>query len=263
MPAKYPAVGMVSVVHLDHEVKLSGGNTTDVVRIGQTVHRNTGPWSKAVARLLNTLEEASVQGVPRHLGFDEQGREVLTFIDGAVAQYPLPNWLWDDQILVDAAKLMRRIHDASVGVAQQRELIWRLPVHEPREVVCHNDFAPYNLVFQNKQLTGVIDFDASSPGPRIWDLAYLAYRLVPFCEDDGAATPDDSQRLHRLGVLLRAYGEDSSYPNLLRVMSNRLLELADWTDMQAAASHNQALESDAAMYIRDADKVTGFAEALA
>jgi len=241
------------------EISLEGGNTTGVVRVGQTVHRNTGRWSDAVSCLLNTLEQAGVQNVPRHLGFDQDGREVLTFIDGQVAQYPLPDWLWDDQILVDAAQLMRRIHDASVSIAHRQDLVWRLPTHEPVEVICHNDFAPYNLVFQDRKLVGVIDFDTSSPGPRIWDLAYLAYRLVPFCEDAGETVPDSASRGSRLNALIRAYGEDFSRADVLRVMSARLLELAHWTDDQAQHMNNAELENDAAMYRRDAVRIDSIA----
>src|SRR3712207_8588713 len=48
-----------------------------------------------------------------------------------------------------------------------RPAVWQLPRHEPAEVVCHNDFAPYNLMFEGEDLTGVIDLDLASPGPRI------------------------------------------------------------------------------------------------
>ena len=54
----------------------------------------------------------------------------------------------------------------------------------PVEVICHNDFATYNLVFDGENVVGVIDWDFASPGPRLWDIAYLAYRIVPLSSGD-------------------------------------------------------------------------------
>jgi len=236
-------------------IELSGGNTTSVTRIGQTVRRATGPWSPAVANLLTILQVKGVDGVPQYLGQDEQGRETLTYLPGEVAQYPLPSWLWTEQILIDAAQLLRRIHDASEPLIRAKDLVWRQPSHQPVEVICHNDFAPYNLVFSDGQLVGVIDFDMASPGPRIWDLAYLAYRLVPFCEDAGRHAPRHDHRLARLDSLISAYGWAYSQPNVFRTIADRLIELADWTETQAAETNRDELSHDAAMYRRDADRM--------
>jgi hypothetical protein len=117
------------------------------------------------------LRAAEITEVPEPLGFDDLGREVLAFLPGAVGNYPLPDWLWSSTILHEAGTLLRRMHDASVPLAHLPEH-WRVPAHEPVEVVCLNDVAPYNMVFNDGHLTGVIDFDMASPGPRI--LAELA-----------------------------------------------------------------------------------------
>ncbi|WP_369828729.1 phosphotransferase [Cryobacterium sp. M91] len=37
--------------------------------------------------------------------------------------------------------------------------------------MCLNDVDPYNMVFQDGHITGLIDVEMASPGPRIWDLA--------------------------------------------------------------------------------------------
>ena len=148
---------------MDEEV-LAGGNTSVVVRVGDTVRRPAGPWTPAVHQLLSTLRAAGVLEAPEPFGLDEQGREVLSFRPGVVGHYPLPSWLWSPTILHEAGRLLRRVHDASVPLAHAA-VEWQLPAHEPVEVVCLNDVAPYNMVFDEGHLTGLIDVDMASPGP--------------------------------------------------------------------------------------------------
>ena len=64
------------------DVRLEGGSMTHVVRVGDTVRRSPGRQSAAVQALLRHLHSEGVDGAPRALGFDDQGRETLTFIDG-------------------------------------------------------------------------------------------------------------------------------------------------------------------------------------
>ena len=132
------------------EEMLTGGNSTTVVRVDDTVRRTVGPWTTAVHQLLVRLRAEGVTEVPESRGVDEDGREVLSYIVGVVPGYPLSEWVWADTVLVAAAQLMRRIHDASTALVGE-DLVWQLPTHHPAEVICHNDFAPYNLVFRNGQ----------------------------------------------------------------------------------------------------------------
>ncbi len=242
-----------------HEELLPGGNSTRVIRAGETVRRPTGPWTPAVHELLTVLRAAGIDEVPEPLGVDDAGREVLSFLPGEVGHDPLPDWLWRSSVLEEAGALLRRIHDASLPLVA-REAEWQLPPHEPVEVICHNDVAPYNLVFADGRLSGIIDFDTASPGPRVWDLAYLAYRLVPFAEDSGAGAPADEHRPARLRALIDGYGGDFEPAPVLRVMAERLDELADFTDRRAEASGRHEFTAHAAMYRRDAARVLTLAE---
>jgi hypothetical protein len=233
-----------------------GGNTTRVIRMGDTVRRAAGPWTTTVQSYLRHLRAVGMTGVPEPFGVDDRGREIVSFLPGAVANESEP-WLWTDQILVDAGLLLRRLHDASAGYAPARAT-WRLPAHEPAEVICHNDFAPYNLVFEGGHVVGVIDFDTASPGPRIWDLAYLAYRLAPYvAEETWHGT--DRQRRSRLEVLIDAYGADYTAAEVLEVMGDRLDELAGWTAARSAESGRDDLAAHAVMYRADAQRVRALA----
>ncbi|MBI9113613.1 phosphotransferase [Sanguibacter suaedae] len=236
----------------DEEV-LAGGNSSTVVREGDRVHRTAGPWTPAVHELLTTLRASGIVEVPEPHGFDDQGREVLSFLPGDVGGYPLPEWLWDPALLEGTARLLRRVHDASVPLAARRDLVWGLPVHEPVDVVCHNDSAPYNMTFADGRVTGLFDWDTAAPGPRIRDLAYLAYRLAPFTDDAPHLTTTD--RLERTDRLLTAYGSDAGRADLLRAMADRLDDLAAYTDERAAETGRADFVEHAAGYRRHSDHV--------
>jgi len=64
------------------EQQLDGGNVGGAVRAGNTVRRAAGRWTPAVHALLAHLAAKNLPGAPRPLGFDDQGREVLTFMEG-------------------------------------------------------------------------------------------------------------------------------------------------------------------------------------
>lgn len=227
-----------------------------VVRVGDTVRRPAGPWTPTVHALLDYVRRAGMVEVPEPRGIDEQGREMLSFRPGETGGYPLPDWLWNPQILTDAGRLLRRYHDATAGFAPS-DPIWQLPGHHPGEVICHNDVAPYNLVFADGRLTGMIDFDTASPGPRIWDLAYLAYRLVPYVEDAGSAAPAGSDRAGRLDQLITAYGVPFTREAVWTTMIDRLTELAEYTDGRAAETGRTEFVRHAALYRRGRERVRG------
>lgn len=227
-----------------------------VVRVGDTVRRVAGPWTPAVHALLDALAAGGVSGVPRPLGIDGRGREVLTFLPGVTLDSAEARLRWSQAMLRDAGRLLRAVHDASQPLVDA-SLPWRMPSHQPVEVICHNDFAPYNLLVHDGRLAGVIDFDMASPGARIRDLAYLAYRLVPFAED----AVDESIRFgdpaRRLRDLIAAYGIHYDERDVLRAAVERLTELADFTEDRAALTARTDLLEHAAMYRRDAVRIAG------
>jgi aminoglycoside phosphotransferase (APT) family kinase protein len=186
---------------------LAGGNMSSVWRIGSTVHREAGPWTPQVHRLLAHLHARGVSFVPQPLGMDDQGREVLTYLAGEAGSSPLAAPHRHDAVLTQAARMLRAIHDATIDLAGQGISGWRAPVRAPVEVICHGDFAPYNCVFVGAELVGVFDFDFAHPGPRVWDLAYALYRFVPLADPartEGFGTPAEQAR--RMRLFCDAYG---------------------------------------------------------
>ena len=68
-------------------------------RHGSSSDQAPGP-AAAVRGLLVHLEEVGFDGAPRFLGIDDQGREVLSFVDGQVPLPPFPAWSMTDTALV-------------------------------------------------------------------------------------------------------------------------------------------------------------------
>lgn len=186
---------------------MPGGNTAPVVRVGDTVRRVAGPWTPRVAALMTGLRRAGLELVPEHLGVDERGREVVAFVEGDVPIYPLPQWVWADEVLVDVGRAVRAVHDAAAGLDLPRDG-WRVPAVEPVEVVTHGDVAPYNCVFASGRLVALIDWDHAVPAPRLRDLGSAAYRFVsltPAGHPDGLDLPP-AEQWRRVQVLADAYG---------------------------------------------------------
>ena len=67
--------------------RLPGGNSNQVVRQGDTVVRNTGPWSPFVHQLLQHLTANGFHESPVLLETTGD-QERLTFIAGEVGNYP-------------------------------------------------------------------------------------------------------------------------------------------------------------------------------
>jgi hypothetical protein len=203
------------------------------------------------------LRDKGITVVPQPFGLDEQGREVVEFIHGDVGVYPMPEWVWSDQLLVDVGRAMRAIHDGSVGLGLPLAG-WRREPVEPAEVVCHADIAPYNAVCRDGRLVALIDWDYAVPAPRGWDLGYAAYRwisLTPPRPEDGR-TADLPEQRRRLRLLCDAYG-DVDPDEVLRWAIARLDDLIAYTRSQVAAGDENFIRTTAeghlALYESDVD----------
>ena len=234
------------------EKPLAGGNMTEVSRLGDDVLREAGPWTPTVQRLLAHLRDRGITWCPEPRGWTPDGREALSYLKGKVPSYPLPDWVYDDKVLKRAARWLRELHDATQGYTDP-DARWRRPPRKPVEVICHNDFAASNMVFRDHDLVGVIDWDLAGPGPRLWDLAFFAYRMVPLMGPENPDAPNVTINLaRRLQLLLDAYGSDTSAVELLRVVIERLDDLASFTHGHGVARHDDALLREARGYASDA-----------
>ena len=202
----------------EHEIELLGGRSSGpVVRIGNTVRRRRRPEAETIHALLDHLQMQGFEGAPRALGFDDEDRQVFSFVEGTVGGLlgtaSVPDHVRSDESLAAVGRLVRHYHDATLSFVPPHNAVWMEQVGHPvgGEVVCHNDIGPYNTVFRGGAPVALIDFDDAAPGPREWDLAYAAYRFVPFYPDEiclltvnGWKQPPDRQK--RLALLCDSYG---------------------------------------------------------
>lgn len=203
--------------------------------VGGLVRRPIAVWTPAVHGLFRHLESIGFEGVPRAVAI-EGDSEVITFVPGKVGHYPLAKGAWSDEALVQAAEFLRRFHDATASY-RPRNAPWRFvyPDTDAHEVICHNDFAPYNVTYANDLPAGLIDFDTAGPGPRIWDVAYAAYRFVPlvdhaYARDIGMMHPDPARRL---ALFCKSYGLENS-AEVVATAARRLEALCEHMEREAA-----------------------------
>ncbi len=196
-------------MNTNEEQILSGGQNTDVVRIGDTVHRPIGLNSDYVHNTLTLLEEKNYKHAPKYLGIDDKGREILSYIDGEMGG----GIEWTDSQLMIVIKMLRDFHDATAG----SELC------NGKETVCHRDIAPWNTVLRNNIPIAFIDFDGVEPGSCVEDIAYALWTFLELGNPD----IDIQTQTKRIKTMCDAYGfnEGKSLVNAIVVEQNRVLEI--------------------------------------
>jgi aminoglycoside phosphotransferase (APT) family kinase protein len=166
-------------------------------------------WSAAVHDLLRHLEEVGFPA-PRLVGVDGD-EELLTWMEGESGP---EGWgkVVPDAGLRQWASLLRRYHDAVASYRPPANSIWSSGsgTCESGEIVCHGDFGPWNGVWRNGAVVGLLDFDHARPASRLFDIAYALEYAAPF-RDDGECLrwlryPSPPNRRRRIETFCEAYG---------------------------------------------------------
>jgi len=211
------------------EQELSGGRTNagSVVRVGDTVRRPRRPGFEVVEGLLKHFEGVEFRGAPRLLGIDDQGREVLEYIEGE-AYVGLP-WQTDDarnaEFLGRISGFLRELHEATFGFdppngcAPQR----LLPVDGG--VWTHGDVVYANVVFSGNAVGALIDWEFAAPADRCHDpagLLALGIRGPRPDADDYARRADAAKRACE--AIASGYGVDSAERRRLPIMAASVID---------------------------------------
>jgi hypothetical protein len=223
------------------EERLPGGNTGGAVRIGNTVRRSPGQWTPSVHALLHHLEAVGFDRAPRALGFDEQGREVLSFLPGEVVgtARPWPSWVHSDDALRQVARWLRDFHTAVASFVPPADAVWREGgTWRPGLIIGHNDAAPYNAAWAHGRLFGFFDWDFAAPVTPEWDLAFTAFAWVPLHARHVVAAEGFSafaDRPRRLRLFLDTYGWDGATEQFVEIVRERASASAQGIRRIAAA----------------------------
>lgn len=218
---------------MDSGERLDGGNIGGAVRIGDTVRRAAGPWTVAVHALLTHLATKEFTAAPRPLGFDEQGREILTFLEGQTvgSGKPWPAWVHADETLEQVARWMRAFHQAVADFVPPPDAVWNVGNRwSPGLIIGHNDAAPYNAAWHHGRLAGFFDWDLAGPVAPEWDLAFTALSWIPLHARHVAAAEgftDFAARPRRLRRFLDTYGWSDTAADFLDVVRERVKAHAD------------------------------------
>jgi hypothetical protein len=236
-----PVSSPVDRERLDETLLLGGtANRGLVVRVGDTVRRPVHRYSAATHDLLAHLERVRFDGAPRFLGIDDQGREILSYVEGEAPIQPYPRWAHEDGALASVARLLRGYHDAVESFDPgPRDWQTAIPAGFGPLLVSHNDPNLDNVVFRDGEAVGLIDFDLAGPGSRIWDVCIAARLWAPLRADTDIHDERHGRALERLRLFVDAYGLGAAER---RLVLDALIPSHDWIYrfIESAAAHGQA-----------------------
>jgi len=237
---------------------LSGGNMNYPILDNNLIYKEVTVATNTIHELLCYVRAQGIDWIPKSYGLNPEDKHVLSYIDGFVPK-ETPEWIWNEDILIEVALRLRQGHDATVNF-KYKKAQWLLDNDEINEVICHNDFAPYNCVFSGRKFKGLIDFDVCSPGSRIWDIAYTSYRFIPLFPDKNKekyfeVSPFSKEvMLNRLKLFLDAYSDDKKEflydeEKVIDKIVKRLKVLASWSESYGLKTQNQEIQNNGKMYL--------------
>jgi hypothetical protein len=233
---------------------LAGGGRTAVARRGGVVVRRTGSWAQSVHSLLRHLDEVGFEGAPRVVGdgFDEQGLEILTYIEGEVIN-PAP---WTDEAVHKLSVLIRRLHDATASFRPPAGARWRpwfgREVGTP-DIIGHCDAAPWNIVSRHGSPVALIDWEVAGPIDRLTEIAMASWNNAQLYDDHVAqmnALPDAGRRMRQVRIFADGYGLSVEDRHRL---AYRIIEFA------AQSAANEVVEQEIGPQTEYAPRVWGMA----
>jgi len=200
------------IERLDRAAEVNGEHR-EVRIVDGVVERPATAGTETAHSFLRHLRDQGVDCAPEPVGVVD-GVESLRLIEGADGG---EGWYHQhtDRGLASAARLLRRIHDASAGWVPPEGAVWGAPVVPAADgedlVLCHGDPGPWNFVWRDQEAVALIDWDYLHPGPRLHDVSYALRWFAPLRSDEMALEwhhfPEVPDRRARVATFVEAYGD--------------------------------------------------------
>lgn len=176
------------------EEALEGGNTTPgVVKSGDSVRRPRGRRSMFTAKVLRDLNARNYHWAPQYLGVDEEGRDVLSFIEGATTSHPSER---DERCYAVVGRILRELHELTRGTE----------LAAGGACIVHGDPGPFNVIMRDGMPVALIDWDSAHAGDPLTDVGYAGWT---WCIQAVGHVPVEEQA-RRLREFARGY--DAALP---------------------------------------------------
>ncbi|MBO0883852.1 MAG: aminoglycoside phosphotransferase family protein [Mycobacterium sp.] len=160
--------------------------------------------------MLNYLEDADFPYSPRVIGIADQC-ELLTYIDADSGDCWAP--IATEDGLRAAAHMLRHYHRVVAAWTPDENPVWftgQVGTGGAGQIVCHGDFAPWNILWKDGRPVGLLDWEYANIAPPLQDVAYALEYMAPFRSDEVALKSmgyaDPPNRRKRLEQFAEAYG---------------------------------------------------------
>ena len=187
-----------------------GYHTKNVYKDGNVIHKDASAWTPTIHSLLEHLEKYGFPA-PRVVGngFDDDGRETITFIDGEV----INRGPWYRDAAYQLGVLLRRLHEVTRGFAAPSSAVWfpwfGRDLGSKDKVIGHCDLGPWNIVTRSGMPIAIIDWDFAGPVDPVWELAHVCWLNAKLHDDIVAeieGLPPAGERAIQLRAIVDGYG---------------------------------------------------------
>jgi hypothetical protein len=177
-----------------------------VYKENDTVRRPLEPWSDNIHALLRHFYRSGLP-VPRIIKTDGV-HEYVEYIEGE----QIHPYKWNDELLVEIAALVKKLHDAAGTFGYDKSLVWKPWCLRElgRPALCgHGDIAPWNIISRGNKIIGLIDWEYAGPLDPLIELARVCWLFPQLVDDDLGKLyelPSPRERGRQVRLMLDTYG---------------------------------------------------------